>query len=161
MNEQEMIKLNADLQRMLNDLGLGWINEQVNEQVRAGKIVTKEVQMFKEVDAEQLSLAGSYRPSGRPQQMIGVEPYTPEEQLQMLLDAIEKSMTDVAAMKEEIASFFRGQDSEQQPAPSQIVLDQVEGQGTITLSLEENVDEERLTQQLHRLIAQLRAEINS
>lgn len=160
MDEQQQRELFARLQQILTELRLSWINDQVNEQVQSGKLVNKDVQMVKEIDDRQLSGFANYRPSGKPQRMVGIEPYSFEEQLFILLDAIEKSMVDIAAMQGEIARFFKSQERSAQRPPAEIILDQVEGVGKVSLPLDEVADSSEI-QQLQALIAQIRSQINS
>lgn len=90
MNEQNCGTVYDELVGILNQLELGWIAEQVEEILTAGKTVEEMVMGRKSPD---LKLAY----------------YSPEEQLLMLIDAIDRTVISGVEMEQEIATFLDNQ----------------------------------------------------
>lgn len=113
---------NQDFQRVFNDLsstltqqGLGWIVSEVIDVINEGQISTVKVETFKET----LSDSGVEREIQRASiaEFLSVVEYTPQEQLLLLLEAIEQTLVQTAAMEQEIAEFFENETARNSNAP--------------------------------------------
>lgn len=106
MNEQEITQIVNQLHHILRQLGLDWIIDQVDEQIQAGRLVKKEVQMLKEVRFdEKLSSDFSLKPSGKIE-LTATEDYTLADQLRLLIGAIESTAKSIADIRGVVTTFF-------------------------------------------------------
>jgi hypothetical protein len=93
----------------LRQLHLMWIVEQIQEQVRAGKAITKAVSPQSGIESirfpeEELDAISSSR--GRRQRLASTEPYTDQERLAIAVNAISKAIVQVSEMQTEVVHFF-------------------------------------------------------
>lgn len=106
MNEEESIAAFNSLQEALRTRDLGWVLDQVAEQVRAGKPSTREV-VERPVDylwvAERTR--GGERLKTRKTRFPATIEYTPQERVLLMLDAIEHAVINTAEMAAHITRF--------------------------------------------------------
>ena len=94
MTDQECIEVYQELVAALRQMGLGWAIDQVNEVLRLGKIQQKKVRTLRSDATErQLSLR-----LGAEADLAESVPYTPQEQLTLLIDTIEQVAVNTAEM---------------------------------------------------------------
>jgi hypothetical protein len=109
MNEQESIHAFDRLTKILNENGLGWVTEQVNEQIRNGKTIQREIETLKE--GKEMPLFATFDDYPRkltrgPKATFPVTvEYQPSERLELLIDAIRQSIVDTADMEHNLVSF--------------------------------------------------------
>lgn len=92
--------------------GLHWVAGQVQEQVRSGKPVTKDVSPFLAVDRIVFADEGFFPTSarkGRRQRLAATEEYSADERLELIIKAIESAVIHTAAIEAELAEFFASQ----------------------------------------------------
>ncbi|WP_413166655.1 hypothetical protein ACL6C3_08115 [Capilliphycus salinus ALCB114379] len=87
MNEQDCLTVYDELVEILNQLQLGWVSEQVLEVISAGKTVEEMV-------------------SGRKSPDLKLTYHTPQEQLLLLIHALEKAIVQAVDIELEIAKNF-------------------------------------------------------
>lgn len=107
MDDQDFQRIFDDLSLTLTEQGLGWIVSEVIDVINEGQISTVKVETFKET----LSDSGIEREIQRASkaEFLSVVEYTQREQLLLLLDAIEQTLVQTAAMEQEIAEFFENE----------------------------------------------------
>jgi hypothetical protein len=96
----------------LREHGLSWVVEQIGDQVRAGKPITRVVATA--------SPSGSHRysdevsPARRPrrERLTATEPYTSGERLTLALDAIERAVIQTADLEDEVLRLAHPGESE-------------------------------------------------
>ncbi|OCQ93332.1 hypothetical protein BCD67_03565 [Oscillatoriales cyanobacterium USR001] len=104
MNEKEYAATYQELAIILKELHLGWTAEQVADVVRTGKIIEE-------------------RSPKRKTPLLKIEDYTSEEQLQLLTNAVEEAIINIAEMEDEIAYFLRIEAEKSQFIPKIIFAD--------------------------------------
>ena len=87
MNEQDCLTVYDELVEILNQLQFGWVSEQVLEVISAGKTVEEMV-------------------SGRKSPDLKLTYHTPQEQLLLLIHALEKAVIHAVDLELEIAQNF-------------------------------------------------------
>jgi hypothetical protein len=110
MNNDECQEVFDTLVKMLNDQGLGWVVAQVQEQIRLGKTVEKEIKTLREAKhSPSIFELDEYRKQLKTGPLatfpVPVE-YNSKERLQLLIDAIEQAVVNTAQMEENFTSFF-------------------------------------------------------
>lgn len=107
MDDQDFQRIFDDLSLTLTEQGLGWIVSEVIDVINEGQISTVKVETFKET----LSDSGIEREIQRASkaEFLSVVEYTQQEQLLLLIDAIEQTLVQTAAMEQEIAEFFENE----------------------------------------------------
>ena len=99
MNSEEATRVFQSLTTMLKDVGLGWLAEQVSHEVLSGKEISKRVS----VESEE------FTPTGRPRRQrtafVSTVPYSANEQLFLLVNAIEHSVVGIAEMENFLLEF--------------------------------------------------------
>lgn len=88
MDDIEYARLYQELAAMLQEFNLGWVAQQVADNVEIGKTI------------EERSLK-------RKTPLLKIEDYTPKEQLLMLIDAVEQATVHTSEMEDEIAYFLK------------------------------------------------------
>ncbi|MEC4813961.1 MAG: hypothetical protein SAK29_11910 [Scytonema sp. PMC 1069.18] len=122
MDEQECAVVYQELVEILNEFGLGWLALQIADIVQRGKTVV----------VYQNSQQNSYQET---------KPYTHQEQLFLLIDAIERVLVETAAMEAEISEFLVEQNLEPKIIRSDGKQETVRDYSTSTVrSRKENAD---------------------
>ena len=108
MNEQDCLTAYGSLVSILSENGWVWIISQVEEQIRLGKTIEREIDTLKEVRETGSQLTPYYpRLKKGPRAKFPVtEPYSPHERLKIIIDAIERAVLDSAAMENQLGAFM-------------------------------------------------------
>lgn len=110
MNDSEIKETYNFLTSVLKNNGLEWVTTQVSEQIRIGKTVEKEIETLKEVNVIPVTYQSEnfIRPLKKgPKEMFPVSvKFTPAEQLELLIDAIEISIIETAYMENAVVHYF-------------------------------------------------------
>ncbi len=140
MTHTEIQDTYTQLRTILLDLGLGWIIEQVEEQIRTGRSIEKEVrvfrdeeeepaQVFRDSEAEARNLQIPFKPvrittgssegevtprrPGKSTLMMAVEHWPDVDQLLFLIDGLRHGIVHAAAIEQEAVILLREQASVQ------------------------------------------------
>jgi len=143
MNEQDCSAVYNVLIEMLNAIKLGWVTEQVADVISAGKTTEELV-------------------SGRKSPDLKLNYYTPQEQLLLLINAIEKSVINTVEIEREIMDIFshEAQNCDLKPEVRFTSSVEVEGQ-LFKYSIESVNSRQETVEALKKLLEQLRQEIGS
>lgn len=102
MEAEESRMFFGNLVDMLYQQNLGWVVEQVNEQIATGKTQSKKVRAYREArDRAQLPMR-----LGGEVELAETVPYTPQEQLLILVSAIEQAVSNIANMEDRVIATF-------------------------------------------------------
>ena len=111
MTPEEIVETYEDLAEVLTASGLGWVVEQVEQTLRAGRPVEKQTRVFKEEDreAEAPSFDEQYgtRRAGKATSMMTLEPWTPTERLLFLIDGVRQAIVHAAGVEDEQLRLLR------------------------------------------------------
>lgn len=91
---------------LLRSHDLGWVAAQVQDQVRAGRPVTRVVSPRPVNVPDRFAAESSQPPRRRRERLAATEPYSAEERLQLVLDAIDRAVIQTADMEQEVLKFF-------------------------------------------------------
>jgi hypothetical protein len=110
MNNEEATQTSEKLKKILRDQGLGWVCDEVVEEIRLGKITEKQVDTFKEVPREDRRY-GLLSPSihiekGPKATLTTIDKFTPQEQLTILVSAVERAVVETVDLETQVGSFF-------------------------------------------------------
>lgn len=114
MNEQELIQVYEQLTVILRQLGLDWIVTQVTEHIRAGRVIEKKTPTYKLNQTNKRSdyplftseENNTFFEKGSPAVFSDALPYSPVEQLEALIAAIEQAVVHTANMEQHIMQDF-------------------------------------------------------
>lgn len=109
LNEGEAREVFVGLDRLLREEGLDWVCDQVQDEMRLGKLERKEVETVKELrstDAPKQPSLGKPMGKGRKETLMTVGEFSPRELLRMLIDAMERAVVDTGDLEEEVVAFF-------------------------------------------------------
>src|SRR3990172_6810157 len=110
MNEQECTQVYEQLINILNQSKLGWVAAQVEEQVRLGKTVKKEIETLKESHGVFDLFTADENPRSFKKGPKATFPvtvkYQSSECLKLLLDAIEHVAVNTADMENHVVNCF-------------------------------------------------------
>jgi|GEM_PF-6423024 len=113
MNDQECLRAYETLGTILSENGLVWIISQVEEQIRLGKTVEREIETLKDVRETGLQSSSSSLSNlkkGPRAKFPVTESYSSPEQLKVMIDAIERAVLDSATMENHLAAFMENSD---------------------------------------------------
>ena len=109
MDVNELERLYQGLLELIRSLGLGWVAEQVVEEVSVGKVLPAD---FKARRADMTARGSFLFASGSPdselprrgprEDVLVMEEYTPEDRLRLLLDAIEEAVVNTGSMEDQL-----------------------------------------------------------
>jgi len=143
MNQEDCLAVYQALVEMLNSIKLGWVTEQVADVISAGKTTEELV-------------------SGRKSPDLKLNYYTPQEQLFLLINAIEKSVINTGEIETEIMDIFRHETQNSDLKPELRFTSSMEGQGTLfKYSIESVNSRKEHRQELKKLLEQLRQEMET
>jgi hypothetical protein len=113
MTPDEMQTTYAELAEILTVSGLGWIVEQVEQTVHAGRAVEKPTRIFKEEEREDESplFSGEQygaRRAGKPTAMMTLEPWPDSDQLLFLINGLRQAIVHAADIENEELRLLRG-----------------------------------------------------
>lgn len=122
MDEFQCAVAYQELVEILNEFGLGWLVRQVADVIKGGKTVV-------------------VHQKGQKHSHLQTKPYTKQEQLFLLIDAIERALVETAAMETEISEFLIAQNLEPKIIRSDGKQETVRDYSpSIVLSRKENAD---------------------
>ena len=105
MNQEEIRRVNSRLRSIAREHNLGWVIDQVDEEILTGKLTQTEATTYKE-SSEQGSFFGhSFRPGSKTNLLTSIE-YSDEEKLKLLLDATEQAAVNVTFMAHETVTLL-------------------------------------------------------
>jgi hypothetical protein len=112
MKPDEIRTSYVELAEILTSSGLGWIVEQVEQTVHAGRAVEKPTRIFKEEESESGSLLFSdeqygARRAGKPTAMMTLEPWRDSDQLLFLIDGVRQAIIHAADIENEQLRLLR------------------------------------------------------
>ncbi|WP_228041758.1 MULTISPECIES: hypothetical protein [Planktothrix] len=143
MNEQDCSAVYNALIEMLNSVKLGWVTEQVADVISAGKTTEEMV-------------------SGRKSPDLKLSYYTPQEQLLLLIYAIEKSVIHTGEIEGEIMDILSHEATTSDLKPELRFTSSVDGKGKLfKYNIESVNSRQEKIQELQKLLGQLRQEIGS
>lgn len=111
MNEQECLHVFQSLTNILNENGMEWVSLQVAEQIRIGKTIQREIETLKEGKSahsfyEFDNYSSKLTKGPKATFPVTVE-YQPDEQLELLINAIKRAIVDTAEMEQHLFSFIK------------------------------------------------------
>jgi hypothetical protein len=111
MDDKEIDRLYEDLSTMIDQLKMGWVRTQVNEQIRLGKIEDEEIKVLRHKRAPKkvahsAIFTGEFQPGPKESFLRTVE-YDSRERLLLLIDAVEQAIANTAEMEQELSVFFQ------------------------------------------------------
>ena len=105
LTDHEARDLLSEISDALRSAGLGWILEQVDQEIATGRVITKSLSVpvddFLEYEASPRRGRGEPSP-GRRARFTSNEPYTPKEELSVLVRAVEQAVVVPIQMQNEI-----------------------------------------------------------
>jgi hypothetical protein len=112
MTPDEIRTSYAELAEILTTAGLGWIVEQVEQTVHAGRAVEKPTRIFKEEERgnESPLFSGEQegaRRAGKPTAMMTLEPWPDSDQLLFLIDGVRQAIIHAADIENEQLRLLR------------------------------------------------------
>lgn len=160
MNEEENNIVYESLLKILQDQGLEWVSEQVEEQVRLGKTIDKEVETLKEPRrSSQMSMFVSeyeHRYTRGPKAKFPVRvKYEPGERLNLLISAIKEAVVNTSEME---IHLFKSLDEEE--TYSSIDFAPEEGGEIISITRKSAHERHQNCMRLLELLMTLGGEIN-
>lgn len=160
MSNDEAEEIFEELTTWLRGNGFDWLVRDVERVISRGEKVEKEVKRWK-LDEEE----GKYVRSSHSSSFSARKEYSATEQLELLIDAIEKTIVHGAEIDHAIVSYFQNEKQshkEDRREPIEVVLaSPLDESGDEDLSLKLEREEERLreSRQLQELLNQLRERI--
>ncbi|CAC5345680.1 MULTISPECIES: hypothetical protein [Planktothrix] len=143
MTQEDCLAIYQALVEMLNSIKLGWVTEQVADVISAGKTTEELV-------------------SGRKSPNLKLNYYSPQEQLLLLINAIEKSVINTGEIETEILDIFRHETQNSDLKPELRFTSSVDRKGTMfKYSIESVNSRQQHRQELKKLLEQLRQEIGT
>jgi len=101
----------------LRKSGFGWVVAQIQEQVRSGKPLIKDVSPHPAIRSIQFvdeEFEATTTTKGRRQRLAATENYTDKERLEIVITAIDSLIIQTTAMQEELIDFFVGSTDDSQ-----------------------------------------------
>jgi len=159
MNSQECTQTYEILAKMLVEIGLEWVTNQVSEQIRNGKTIQREIETFKDVREVKVFDADSYPSQLRkgPKATFPVTvDYEPPELLGLLIDAIEQTVVNTADMERHLVEFLEREGK----GPQEIhFIAEEAGSEPKSINKEKSISRVGRTDELKDLLETLRKEI--
>jgi hypothetical protein len=162
MREEELTEIYTEIARTLEALELGWVVDQVSEQVRLGRTESTKIRTLQESldrEASQRLLPSSPRAmrSGPKAIFTAAVDYSPRDSLILLLDAVEQAVVVTAEMEHEIIQFFPK--GEEGSSPKIAFESEEVDQRRFVLTAESTASRRDYAQALKRLLEELRREV--
>jgi len=112
MTPDEIRTSYAELAEILTVSGLGWVVEQVEQTVHAGRAVEKPTRIFKEEQREESPLFSGEqygaRRAGKATAMMTLEPWPDNDQLLFLISGLRQAIVHAADIENEQLRLLRG-----------------------------------------------------
>jgi hypothetical protein len=112
MNANDALEYYNALLEMLSSKNATWVLDQVNEEVRFGKIEVGEFSLSKEKSFDNifqrrlLDQGSEYRVRGK-EKLFQIIPFTPQERLILLIKAIRRLVVDTSRIQEHVLAFAK------------------------------------------------------
>jgi len=177
LDNEEALQAFISLERILRIEGLNWVCDQVQEEIRLGKLQEKQVETYKELRASDADVNQFVSPhkrmgKGPKAKLMTVGDFSPQERLRMLIDAMQRAVVDTGDLEEQIGRFFSSPPRSAQSETSdergdaemgaaqevRFVRPEQESSNTVT-TLRRPAERENAIRRLRGLIEALRAEI--
>ena len=156
MNERDCDTIYDTLITILSEHNLLWIIDQVEEQVRSGKTIEREIETLTEVRPHALESGTSILRKGPKARFPVTVPYESCERAQITIDAIQHALIDSITMEQDLVEFLDRQPNE----ISQIEFyEDDSNQPRRFISRTAMAERAQGSAQLHKLLNQLREEI--
>lgn len=113
MDDQQCTETYEILHKVLEQNGLGWVFEQVEEEIRLGKTVEREIDTLRE-DKQGFDLfthedyPTTLKKGTKARYPVTIQ-YSPPERLLLLIDALERAVVNTAEMEYHITDVFEGE----------------------------------------------------
>jgi hypothetical protein len=121
MTEDELREVDEALREQLDELGLDWIAQQVDEAIREERMVP--VQPTQASDYGAIPWEPSPRVRFEAHKAYTTEPYTLEQRVELLIQGIRRAFSDYAEVESAIAAFLAHSEQEFSPRVLQFVDD--------------------------------------
>ncbi len=162
MNNEECQEVFNQLADFLGQQRVGWIVEQVDEEISLGKVVQKQIKEnrskgdnLREVSYALIEPVNGISQSQKTSLVQQTEEYTSGERLRILISAIKKSITDAGDMERDITSFL----AESGQAASVDFADETRNRTGYVITSDLSSDKRPAQERLISLLNSLEAEI--
>lgn len=98
LDELEAAKAYDALSRMMQEASLPWVVEQTADRIRQGRMDQKRIESFEE--SRGAAGASQLRRSRRKELRVSIVPYTAQEKLSILVDAVDQAVVVVNQLEE-------------------------------------------------------------
>ena len=159
------------LSETLESSNLGWVSEQVAQRIEQGHVVEKQIYALRASKEAHLlnNPKQGYTQSSKESSAYGVAEYTLQEQVLLLIDAIQ-NVIDLLQMEQELAEFFGDSEPHQnsrrslQFFPTDEVLERNRPLGdeeTVTINLDKEEQQIEKIRRLMELLQRLKREVEN
>ncbi len=107
MNGAEIRDVDRRLRDVVTNHDLDWVLDQVDEEIRVGKLTQKKVTTYKEDEDRNSFSDQSFKPVSKAMLTASIE-YSDQEKLLLLVDAIEQAVVNTTIMADETVSHLAG-----------------------------------------------------
>lgn len=164
MDESECTTAYNHLVKYLQDNGLTWVVDQVNNILALGKISTKKVKPFRDLaersaspstheQAYMLMTVGHSLPVGSETELTTSSDYSPQERLVILIEAIENAVIETVAMEHDTIETLNSMNDQGVNGIIFVSEQNANERHGITA---DNVSRKRMAGQLHQMLLQLK-----
>lgn len=171
LTPQECSQVYDQLVEMLHEAGMEWVNEQVAETILLGKSQPKKVRTFREPSTNErlparYNTTSNYltasenkrRLTGPEVDLTATREYTPQEQLTLLINAIEQAIVETAEMEQITVRNLEAAAQNQQTSGVVFVSEQ-NNQSQLSLSMEAATQRSNAGRELRHLLRVLKDDI--
>lgn len=156
MNERDCDTIYDTLITILSEHNLLWIMDQVEEQVRSGKTIEREIETLTEVRPHALESGTSILRKGPKARFPVTVPFDPCERAQITIDAIQHALIDSFTMEQDLVEFL---DRQPNAIPQIEFYEDDSNQPRRLISRTAIAERTQSSAQLHKLLNELREEI--
>ncbi len=118
MDDTKTVLIFEQLAETLQAHDLGWVVDQINEQLAQGKTEQVKISIYKEVSVEEPTkeqmhlfdgqdVKKSLKPSTKQERMVIFE-YSPQERLRLLVEAVKNVVSQTTELEEHVTKFYNG-----------------------------------------------------
>jgi hypothetical protein len=123
MTEDELREVDEALREQLDELGLGWVAQQVDQAIREERMVAVQPTQASDYGAVPWAPSPRVRFEAHKATAYTTEPYTLEQRVALLIQGIRRAFSDYAAVESTIAAFLAHSEQESGPRVLQFVDD--------------------------------------
>ena len=160
MDEQQITDLDSQLRSSLREHGLDWITREVDQTIQLGKPAMQVIEEQSEIYGDEgyliiLDDNSSSRSPGRKKRVKvpTTTPFRPDEKLELILDALDRTLVAIPEMADHVASVLIG--SDQNPTGITNIVFERDGDTNETL-LEESRANRMPIEGLAKLLTEIR-----